>query len=207
MKTLYFEGAGIVPCGEVENCRIRTAFRNKRGEPIYLELTGNDKAYRFDETKRNPVELKGAFGWVDHCYNIDFYEKHRSECDGRWRIVSEKFAPDVNFNLLYTKADILRFVNDKLDGGFDEIVILPYLAGYRVHKGNSGYNFGDEFQHDERRTEQAEKIKQWFYDREKERGAKYPCFSIWFDGDLLRVRFFDGRGQIEIPDVYAFEFK
>lgn len=38
-KTLYFEGAGCVPCGEVENCRIRTAFRDADGRAIYLEIT------------------------------------------------------------------------------------------------------------------------------------------------------------------------
>ena len=39
-KTLYFEGAGCVPRGEVENCRIRAAFTNDNGEKNYLEMNG-----------------------------------------------------------------------------------------------------------------------------------------------------------------------
>ena len=40
-KTLYFEGAGCsgTKRNDVENCRIRTAFHNDKGESIYLELT------------------------------------------------------------------------------------------------------------------------------------------------------------------------
>ena len=35
-KVLYFEGAGCVPCNDVENCRIRTAFTNNEGEKVYI---------------------------------------------------------------------------------------------------------------------------------------------------------------------------
>ena len=37
-KTLFFEGAGCVPCGEVANCRIRTAFTNNDGKKVYIEF-------------------------------------------------------------------------------------------------------------------------------------------------------------------------
>lgn len=37
-KVLYFEGAGCVPCNDVENCRIRTAFTNKEGKKFILNL-------------------------------------------------------------------------------------------------------------------------------------------------------------------------
>ena len=42
MKTLYFEGAGCIgtQVNDVENCRIRTAFRDNDGKEIYLELGG-----------------------------------------------------------------------------------------------------------------------------------------------------------------------
>lgn len=42
-KTLYFEGAGCVPCNDVENCRIRTAFTNKEGKKIYIEFLSGYK--------------------------------------------------------------------------------------------------------------------------------------------------------------------
>jgi hypothetical protein len=192
MKTLYFEGAGCVPRGDLENCRIRTAFTLDDGKQVYLEITASEVV-----SKQHPMytRFKNA-AFIDHCHYINSVGK-----DGG---TIHEVERSVNFE--YTRENLLAFVNS-LGASFDRVVILPDLAGFRVHKDKGGYNFGDEFQHDERRTEQAEKIKQWFYDREKERGVQYPCFSIWFDGDLLRVRFFDGRGQIEIPDVYAFEFK
>ena len=37
MKTLFFEGAGCVPCGEVENCRMREVHRNVNKEVNGLE--------------------------------------------------------------------------------------------------------------------------------------------------------------------------
>ena len=37
-KTLYLEGAGCAPCGEVANCRIRTAFTNDNGKKVYIEF-------------------------------------------------------------------------------------------------------------------------------------------------------------------------
>lgn len=45
-KILFFEGAGGAPCGDLENCRIRTAFRNKKGIAIYLELMGRELQYK-----------------------------------------------------------------------------------------------------------------------------------------------------------------
>jgi len=50
VKTLYFECAGCVPCGEVENCRIRTAFHNDEGKAIYLEVTGNERTKTHTKT-------------------------------------------------------------------------------------------------------------------------------------------------------------
>jgi len=38
VKTLFFEGAGAVERGDVENCRIRTAFTTNDGKKVYLEL-------------------------------------------------------------------------------------------------------------------------------------------------------------------------
>jgi hypothetical protein len=203
MKTLYFEGAGIVPRGDVENCRIRTAFTNKDGQPMYLEMTGFDRAYRFvtdAKGDRKAIQIDGSFGWVDHCFYIKVEDEEKAY------LHFPKASPDVNYNFLYSKAEILRFINEQLNGGFDEIVILPDLSGYRVHADDGGYNFGDAFVYNEERTKQAEKIREYFYEKEKERGVKFPCFSIWFDKNILKVRFFDGRGTLEIPDIFAFDF-
>lgn len=197
-KTLYFEGAGNVPRGEVENCRIRTAFTLDNGEKVYLEISG------VEVTKHTAKSFQGYknIAFIDHCFYIvgdrDEPSKFRIyRKDGRAVERQEHFE--------YTHENILQFVNG-LGASFEKVVILPDLAGYRVHAGDGGYNYGDEFYYDTKRTAQAERIKQHFYKLEKERGAKYPCFSIWFENDVLKVRFFDGRGTLEIADVYAFDF-
>lgn len=199
MKTLYFEGAGIVPRGDLENCRIRTAFKLDNGSKVYLEVTGfpADKRYKKYTNMATVDYLHFITGDIDDCNKNRIYDKDGSAIE---RVK----------HFEYNRKNLLQFVND-LGASFDNIVILPDLAGYRVHKSGHGYNFADEFIYNEERTKQAEKIKQWFYDQEKAKGKKFPCFSIWFDNvnenETLNVRFFDGRGTIEIPDVFAFDFK
>ena len=46
-KTLYFEGAGCVPRGDLENCRIRTAFHLDNGKRVYLEISGFEADSRY----------------------------------------------------------------------------------------------------------------------------------------------------------------
>lgn len=185
-KTLYFEGAGIEGTGnpEIGNCRIRTAFHNDKGEAIYLEILG------FEITKNSAPRLKKYTygGIVDSCHyilNDDDENKH-----------SIKGIRDKDFE--YTKAEILRFVNS-LGCSFDEVVILPDLAGYRVFKDNDGYNFGDEFQFNAERTARAEEIKRHFYALEKDEGRQYPNFSLWVDhnnpGILHLLRHFNGYNK------------
>ncbi len=112
-KTLYFEGAGCVPRGEVENCRIRTAFHHYNGRGIYVEIIGND----VPKGKRSvmpywAVNIKEYAGIVTDCF---FTDDHKY------------FNTHTVFE--YTKKNILDFVNS-LGGDFEEVVILPDLAGY-----------------------------------------------------------------------------
>jgi hypothetical protein len=188
-KTLYFEGAGCVPRGEVENCRIRTAFHTNKGEAVYLEILG------FEVTKNSRPSLKKYTnaGFIDSCFYIkgdDDENKH-----------SIKGMRDQSFE--YTKAEILNVVNS-LGCSFDEVVILPDLAGYRVFKddggqSNDGYNFGDEFSYNAERTARAEEIKAYFYALEKSEGKQYPNFSLWVDGQdpgmLHLLRHFPGYNR------------
>ena len=167
-KVLYFEGAGCVPRGEVENCRIRTAFTNRVGKKIYLELSG------FEVTKSSPTAFhayKNA-AMVDHCFYItgddDDCNKHSA---GEWRSTFE-----------YTKFNILSYVNS-LNCSFDEVVILPDLAGYRVHKEGKEYNYGDTFEYNEELTKIRQAIYTYYYELEKGEGKKYPNFSLWVDKD------------------------
>ena len=75
-KVLYFEGAGCVPCNDVENCRIRTAFTNKEGKKVYIEFITGCK-YTTVEYGKNGRKLKNPktiseSGYLscDHCHYI-----------------------------------------------------------------------------------------------------------------------------------------
>ena len=185
MKTLYFEGAGCAECGEVENCRIRTAFHSGKNEPIYLEITG------FEVTK-NTAKCYANYenvGIIDSCHYIigDDDENKHSVSDTRGK------------SFEYTHADILYFVNS-LGCSFDAVVILPHLAGYRVFKGGfNGYNYGDEFQYNKALTHHAEEIEQHFDALEKSEGKQYPNFSLWVDSErpetLHLLRHFNGYNK------------
>lgn len=222
MKTLYFEGAGCVPRGEVENCRIRTAYKNKHGEIVYLEMTGCDTAYEFDVDKKgNRVERKinGAFGHVSHCHKSKFEqdidgEMRWTDCNKYNYFYPLRARENVNYTFEYTKAGILQMVNNYFDGDFDEVVILPDLAGYRVHadkyrREKCPYNLMDDFVFDTARTQQAEKIKQYFNDFEKNvLGKRYPNNSVYFENDILKVVIpYNGfNDKLEIANVFDFKF-
>ncbi len=182
-KILYFEGAGWVERGEVENCRIRTAFHNDKGEAIYLELSGIE-VNKYN-VKRFP-NFKNV-GLIDFCHYIlgdDDENKHRIN------IKKGGFE--------YTKRNILSIVNS-LGCSFDKVVILPNLAGYRVFKNSGGHNFGDVFEYDLELTAKREEIHEHFYNIEKSEGKKYPNFSLWVDQNdkhlLHLLRHFNGYNK------------
>ena len=203
MKTLYFEGAGCVPRGDLENCRIRTAFTLDNGNKVYLEISGI-------EVTKSMLPVYKAYknvGFVDHCFYITggYNNENNSKVYREDGIAYERNSQTF---FEYDPENLLAFVNG-LGASFDAVQILPNLAGYRVHKDGGGYNFADEFTYDIERTVQAEKIKQFFYEFEKnELGKKFPNFSIYFDNDILKVLIhYNGfNHKIEIPDVYAYTF-
>lgn len=130
IKVLFFEGAGCVERGTVENCRIRTAFTNNEGKGIYLELWG------IEVTKNSPERYKvyEYAGVVDYCYEVlESGEQFRFD-------IEEK-----TFN--YSKRGILDFVNENLNCSFTEIKVLDTFDGYRVHKDGGGYNFIEDFEY------------------------------------------------------------
>lgn len=173
MKTLYFEGAGCVPCNDVENCRIRTAFTNKEGKMIYIEFLSGCKVTKVEYGKngrklKNPKYITES-GYIvcDSCHyitddpEIDDCNRSRLACERNSNIERKR----------YTKENILAFVNEYCNADFDEIVILDDLAGYRVFADGKRdtpemYNFGDVFQYDEelthKRREKVESMKKEF---------------------------------------------
>ena len=187
-KILYFEGAGCVPRGEVENCRIRTAFHDNNGKAIYLEISGNDL----------PRDREmSAWANINYCGYV--------HPQGDWSAEETINYSDTAFE--YTKANILRFVNRLPHCSFDEIVVLPNSAGYRVHADRGGFNFGDTFEYCPELTKRREEIHKHFYALEKREGKQYPNLSTWADEDrpeiLHLLRHFNGYNRHWIIDVTA----
>lgn len=172
-KVLYFEGAGCVPCNDVENCRIRTAFTNNEGEKVYIEFISGYKrtviVYGKNGRKlKNPKTIsESGYLSCDHCHyitddpGIDDCNVSVLECERNSSIEKVK----------YTKENILNFVNIYCNADFDEIVILDNLAGFRVfsdgkHNTFSAYNYGDEFNYNkeltEKRIDKVKEMKKYF---------------------------------------------
>lgn len=187
-KTLYFEGAGCVPSNDVENCRIRTAFTNKEGKKIYIELLSGYKHTKVEYGK-NGRKLKHP-KWIsedgylscDFCHyitddpEIDDCNKSRLTCERNTSMEKVK----------YTKENILAFVNENCNADFEEVVILDSLAGFRVHSDNGKYNtperynFGDCFEYDaeltEKRIAKVKEMKKYFaklFDQEYDNTSYY----------------------------------
>ena len=201
-KTLYFEGAGCVPCNDVENCRIRTAFTNRDGKKIYIELLSGYKHTKVEYGK-NGRKLKNP-KWISEDGYIC--------CDSCFYITDDPQIDDENCSRLscehnaelkekYTKKNILDFVNKNCNADFDEIVVLDDLAGYRVfsdsgkHNTPERYNFSDTFNYDteltHRRREKVEEMKKEFCVLFNQ---KYDNTSYWIDKDgnlTVRINTYD----------------
>jgi hypothetical protein len=173
VKVLFFEGAGCVERGDLENCRIRTAFRNDEGKAFYLELSG------FEKHKWTPDYLKHFenVGHIDYCYELGK--------DG------EKLMADIEKkNFEYSRQSILDFVNREMGCSFTDIVITDMFYGYRVHKDGGGYNFMED--HDWN-VEKAHAARQAYFDLDmkirKQLGEKYSKISLHEIGfDSITVR-------------------
>lgn len=188
-KTLFFEGAGCVPRGEVANCRIRTAFTNDDGKKIYIEFTS------YEVTKEDHKRYKRHFeyevgtvlGFCDACYyitddpEIDDCNKSRLPCERKKHFI-------------YTYEGILKFVNENCNASFDKIVVLDNLAGFRVHNDSGKhntlehYNFSDAFAYDEeltkKRIEKVADLKKHFT---KIFNQRYDNTSYYIENNALTV--------------------
>ena len=169
-KTLYFEGAGCegTNVNDVENCRIRTAFRTDDGREFYLELFSGCENYRANWIPDHLINVPhkttdGDYGYpyyvtfdkmiiVDFCFEI---HNGNGDCNNfRHPIERERTA------LPYTKANILKLVNENLGCSFSSMVVLPWLAGYRVHSDNPKrkYNLMDDFVNIPERTAERNRV-------------------------------------------------
>lgn len=132
VKVLWFEGAGWAERGDVENCRIRTAFTNDEGQRFYLELSGMEVTYKSPERFK---KYRNA-GFVDYCYQLG-----KDDEKIRFDIESKEYE--------YSMEGILDFVNHHLNCSFDAIRVADVFYGYFVHKDGGGYNFMEDHTFDE----------------------------------------------------------
>ena len=171
-KVLYFEGAGCAERGDVENCRIRTAFTNDQGKRIYLELSG------MEVTKHTMKHLQAYgymnIGYVDHCHEI----------------FGEILPCERGVNFEYSKAGILDFVNRHLACSFDEIKVTDSFYGYRVHKDGGGCNFMEDYAFNDEKADAARKAYNKIDMEIREQlGEKYSKISLYsIDDNAITVR-------------------
>jgi len=186
-KTLYFEGAGMSETkrNDLNNCRIRTAFINLDGKEIYLELESGN----IYNKKEKEIDKK-YFLVVDHLFYIIDGIGNENENGIRHNHL------DLRENYLYNNDDITAWINKNLNCKFDDVEILPNLAGYRVHGDNRSYNLVENFIYNKELTAKREEVKEYFNKLEKSEGKKYPNFSIWVDEKDLNIlhllRYFNG---------------
>jgi len=118
-KTLIFEGAGwadadISKATDVGNCRIRTRLRNNSGRVIYLEMG----CCHFENPKITPKYAKG----LNYATHIDYLFYCDSEEDNK-NCFSKELEPLTNISFEYNKENILKFVNEKLNCSFDDMIV------------------------------------------------------------------------------------
>lgn len=146
-KVLYFEGAGCegTQYNDVENCRIRTAFTNNDGDKIYLELLCGHNS--------DKKSIISHYLVCDYCHYITD-DPERDDCNCSRLACERNQGRGV---IEWTKANIIKFVNENCNCDFTEIVIPNNLAGYRVFsdnkKVNKGYNMMEDFNYDAELTE------------------------------------------------------
>ena len=179
-KTLWFEGAGCAPRGDLSNCRIRTAFRNDEGKVIYLELTG------FEANKWDRKHGYDIVGHVDYCYEI-------SEDGSEFRVGEVE-----SMKYEYCQRDILDLVNGALGCSFDCIRIADSFYGYRVHAGAGKVNLMDDHTFDD---DHASRAREAFANADKEimdkLNAKYSKLSLVSVGkNEIAVRCYASKSEL-----------
>ena len=166
-RTLYFEGAGCTQVNDVENCRIRTAFRNDDGQLIYLEMwSGYNHFWKTHGKNGRPLKNKklvsvDGFIICDYCHYIT---PDKDDCNQSVLPCERKTT-----HMEYTKQNILDFVNKNCNCSFENVVILPEFSGYHVHDKSAAaynkYSLMDDFVDIPERTAERQRI---YYEVAKE---------------------------------------
>lgn len=200
MKTLYFEGAGWegaeLSKKTIGNCRIRTAFHLDNGKAVYLEILGA-------EMNKKRAKLFNNMKYVGF---IDFLHYIEGKIDKDDNCNYARLPQERKVTIEYSLEGIKNFVNS-LGASFDKIEVLPYLAGYRVHRSynkkniynKEKYNYGDEFIPNWDVVKNGKEINDYIYKIEKEEGKEFPNFSLYNDEEditkLHLVRHYNGYNK------------
>lgn len=175
---------------DVGNYRIRGTFHDKNRNLIFVEF-GNGCQYKNKELISR-IKLR-----IDHQFNASLsWDENISHIK-------------INYDRLdaynYTKKDILQYIYKKFGVKFDALEL--------INTSICNYNYreiaGDEFHPDKKAIEQAKKIRDYFYNFEKEiEKKKYVNFSIYYENNKLTVlKHYNGfNDKIVIDDIYEFNF-
>lgn len=121
-KTLYFMGMGMnftseeVKGSDVGNYRIRTTFKDNNNNIIFVEFS---RGHKLERINNKLVITSDLALHVGHLFNLSVSD---NENESHIKSNSEGY--------LYTKADIIRFINDNFNVSFDDIIILDILSGF-----------------------------------------------------------------------------
>ena len=168
-RILFFEGAGCVPKGDIENCRIRTAFINNDGKEIYIELMNGN---RYDDKNGKIVRTSDNALYIDFCHYIT---GNPEDCNINRLDIERNGHISRDYN--YCKKDILEVINKNCNCDFTDMQVLSEFENYRVHAGNHQYNLMDNHKLNPRRTQK----RQDAYNDMYQKGLKlrqYPCICV-----------------------------
>lgn len=197
MKNLYlvkmggnYENKGEMEGSDVGNYRIRGTFHNSNGDLIFIEF-GNGMQWK-NKKCVSRIQLR-----IDSQYN-----KTISDDENKSHI---KIDYEELKSYRYTKEDILKYIYKNFGVKFDNLKLIDSCIT------NYDYNkiAGDEFVPDEKAIKQAEKIRDYFTNFEKEiEGKKYPNFSIYYENNnLIVLKHYNGfNDKIIIENLNNFNF-
>ena len=207
-RTLYFEGAGWEKAqyGDVPNCRIRTAFTNRFGKKIYLELTCGHMGKEQEKHARANGYKHESTDWmnIDFCFYITD-DPDVDDCNES-RLKYDRML-DWSWQKPWTMESIKTFVNRNLCGGFDDVVVLNDLSGYHVHGDHGKYNMGDEFEYDERlhmaMREKREELRKHFaeaFDQRFDNTSYWNASDGTYTSPIMEVRIHVSKEKLEAYD-------
>ena len=186
-----YKNEGDMLGSDVCNYRIRGTFHDKDNNLIFIEF-GHTCQYNSKEKVISRIKLM-----VHHQFNAS---KDWNENNSHIKIDYEELKA---YN--YTKKDILSYIYNKFGVKFDKLELIDCCTCDYDYKKIAG----DKFEPDKKAIVQAEKIKDYFYNFEKEiEGKKYPNFSIYYENGKLTVlkHYNCYNDKIVINDIFKFDF-